>query len=188
MLKSAQENFQDARWVSPPESMWRIYEFNLTEIQPVVINLQLHFLGKQAVYYWKKSNLQTIVQSDFVQQTMLTEYFKMCSINMEARTYLYRELPEHFVWNSQSKIWTKRKSHTIIGSINIANPREGERYYERLLLNHQCETFKEAIKERGLLESDNNISECLREMVTFKMPIIFKGAIPPQLRHNSNVP
>ncbi|KAM3300925.1 hypothetical protein P3S67_015425 [Capsicum chacoense] len=33
-----------------------------------------------------------------------------------------------------------------------------------------CETFKEAAKEKGLLESDNNISECLREVVIFKIP------------------
>lgn len=31
-------------------------------------------------------------------------------------------------------------------------------------------TFKEVAKERGLLELDNNISECLREATTFKMP------------------
>lgn len=31
-------------------------------------------------------------------------------------------------------------------------------------------TFKETDKERGLLESDNNISECLCESVTFNMP------------------
>ncbi|KAG5576741.1 hypothetical protein H5410_056875 [Solanum commersonii] len=99
--------------------MWRIYEFNLTEMQPAVINPQLHIPGKQSACYWKKQNLQTIVGSDFVNQIMLTEYFRMCSIDIEARKYLYREFPEHYVWNSQSKIWTKRKSCTVIGRINI---------------------------------------------------------------------
>jgi len=42
------QTFQDARWVSPPEALWRIYEFNLTEMQPAVINLQLHLLGKHS--------------------------------------------------------------------------------------------------------------------------------------------
>ncbi|XP_049405083.1 uncharacterized protein LOC125868496 [Solanum stenotomum] len=70
-------------------------------------------------------------------------------------------------------------------SITIANPREGERYYERLLLNHvrgplsfndlftvngrQCDTFKDTAKERGLLELYNSILECLGETVIFKM-------------------
>ncbi|XP_015160729.1 uncharacterized protein [Solanum tuberosum] len=42
------QTFQDVRWVSPPEALWRIYEFNLTEMQPAVINLQLHLPGKHS--------------------------------------------------------------------------------------------------------------------------------------------
>nr|XP_009763055.1 PREDICTED: uncharacterized protein LOC104215018 [Nicotiana sylvestris] len=179
-------NFQDARWVSLPEALWRIYEFNLSEMQPPVINLQLHLPVNQAMYYWKKQNLRNVMASDTVKHTMLTEYFRMCSIDDDARNYLYREFLEHYVWNPQPKIWTKRKTRSVIGRIAIANPREGERYYERLLLNHvrgpfsfedlltvngkKCETFKEAAKQGGLLESDNSISECLREAVFFKMP------------------
>ncbi|KAH0692884.1 hypothetical protein KY290_021037 [Solanum tuberosum] len=122
------QTFQDERWVSPPEALWRIYEFNLTEMQPAVINLQLHLPGKHS-----------------------------------------------------------------------ANPREGERYYEQLLLDHvrgqlsfndlltvngkQCQTFKEAAKERGLHESDNSISECLREVVIFKMPSALRSLFATILVH-----
>lgn len=42
------QNFQDARWVTAPEALWRIYEFNLSEMQPPVINLQLHLPNKQS--------------------------------------------------------------------------------------------------------------------------------------------
>ncbi|XP_070009184.1 uncharacterized protein [Nicotiana sylvestris] len=81
----------------------------------------------------------------------------------------------------------------------IANPREGERYYLRLLLNHvrgplsfndlltvngrECETFKEAAKKRGLLESDNSISECLREAVLFKKPSALRNLFATILVH-----
>ena len=63
---------------------------------------------------------------------------------------------------------------------------EGERYYLRLLLNHvrgpksfddllvvddvACSTFKDSAMKRGLLESDNNVSECMIEAVAFQMP------------------
>nr|XP_016462367.1 PREDICTED: uncharacterized protein LOC107785554 [Nicotiana tabacum] len=122
------QSFQDARWVSPPEALWRIYEFHISEMQYPVINLQLHLPDKHS-----------------------------------------------------------------------ANPREGERYYERLLLNHvrgpfsfkdllkvnrrQCDTFKEAAKERGLLESDDNISECLRETAFFKMPSALRSLFATILVH-----
>ncbi|KAG5596918.1 hypothetical protein H5410_038150 [Solanum commersonii] len=80
-----------------------------------------------------------------------------------------------------------------------ANPREGERYYERLLLNHvrgptsfedlltvnglHCHTFKEAAKERGLLESDDSISECLREAIIFKMHVALRSLFETILVH-----
>lgn len=33
------KNFQDTRWVSPPEALWSIYDFNLIEMLPAVFNL-----------------------------------------------------------------------------------------------------------------------------------------------------
>ena len=43
--------FQNARWVSAQEAMWRIFEFNLNEMYPAVINLQLHLPNQHSVYY-----------------------------------------------------------------------------------------------------------------------------------------
>lgn len=45
--------------------------------------------------------------------------------------------------------------------------------------------MKEAAKERGLLESDNNISECLHEAVIFKMPSALRGLFATFLVHFS---
>lgn len=66
------------------------------------------------------------------------------------------------------------------------SPIEGERYYEKLLLNHvrgptsfsylmivngyKCLTFKEAVQKRGLLETDQSICDCLNEAITLQMP------------------
>jgi hypothetical protein len=67
-----------------------------------------------------------------------------------------------------------------------AHPAEGERYYLRLLLNHVrgatsfedlrtvegviFSTFREAAERRGIIESDDSISDCLTEAATFQMP------------------
>ncbi|XP_075079447.1 ATP-dependent DNA helicase RRM3-like [Nicotiana tabacum] len=98
-----------------------------------------------------------------------------------------------------SKDGGKRQKRSVIGRIATANLREGERYYLKLLLNHvrgpfsfedllmvnerDCQTFKEAVKERGLLESDNSISECLREAVLFKMPSALRNLFATILVH-----
>lgn len=185
-VKDEIREFQDARWVSAQEAIWRIYEFGLNEINPPVIDLQLHLPNQQSVTYWENQNLQNILLWDHASKTMLTEYFSMCSRSIEARKYLYREFPEHYVWDKKHRCWNERKKRGVIGRIHGANPMEGERYYLRLLLNHvkgpisfqdllkvngvQCSNFKDAAQIRGLLESDQSVIECLNEAISFQMP------------------
>ncbi|XP_057778382.1 uncharacterized protein LOC130997139 [Salvia miltiorrhiza] len=180
------KQFQDARWVSAQEAMWRICEFGLNDISPAVINLQLHLPNKQFVSYHASQNLQKLLLWDHVSKTMLTEYFTMCATSEKARQFLYREFPEHYVWNKKDKIWTERQKIGVIGRISAVSPIEGERYYEKLLLNHvrgptsfrhlltvngiECSTFKEAAQKRGLLEADQSIFDCMNEAITFQMP------------------
>ncbi|XP_050222183.1 uncharacterized protein LOC126672278 [Mercurialis annua] len=178
--------FQDARWVSAQEAMWRIFEFDLNEIQPAVVNLQLHLPNKQMVSYWKHQNLENLVVWDDATKTMLTQFFKKCSEDEHAEGLLYREFPQHYVWNKMYKMWERRKKGNVIGRVNAANPIEGERYYMRLLLSHvkgpksfedlltvdgaKCNSFKESAIKRNLLESDQSASECMSEAVAFQMP------------------
>ncbi|CAH1437702.1 unnamed protein product [Lactuca virosa] len=72
------------------------------------------------------------------------------------------------------------------GHMVSANPAEGERYYLRLLLLHingptcfedlytvnnvQHPTFRKAALERGLIESDDGLSQCLTEAYLFQAP------------------
>ncbi|XP_042474831.1 ATP-dependent DNA helicase PIF1-like [Macadamia integrifolia] len=172
------------------KKQWRIFEFNLNEMFPYVINLQLHLRNKQMIWYWERQNLENILQSDNSSKAMLTEFFNMNSNDPKARKYLYREVPEHYVWNRQRKCWTTRQIKESIGLVNSANPSEGERFYLRLLLNHirgptsfrdlmcidgiKCSSFKEAAKKRGLLKSDEAILECLKDLAHFQMPKIIR--------------
>ncbi|XP_012833045.1 PREDICTED: uncharacterized protein LOC105953910 [Erythranthe guttata] len=178
--------YQDAPWVSSQEAIWRIYEFNLNEIAPPVIDLHLHLPNQQCVTYWANQNLSNVLKWDHVSKTMLTEYFPMCSRSEKARKYLYKEFPEYYVWDKQGRCWSERKKMDVIGRLHGANPIEEERYYLRLLLNHvrgptsfldlltvngiRCVNFKEASQKRDLLESDQSVIECLNEAITFQMP------------------
>ncbi|XP_020266488.1 uncharacterized protein LOC109841977 [Asparagus officinalis] len=190
------KNFQDARWVSVQEAFWRIYEFHLNEIFPVVINLQLHMPNHQYVFYWKHQDLSKLIHLEHVSKTMLTEFFTMCKKIKEGnkkkhekdheKELLYVEFPECYVWDSTSKSWSPRKQRQVIGRINRANPIEEERYYLRLLLTHvRCPTsfedlltvngihyksFKQSAQKLGLLEYDDSIRECLDEAIVFQMP------------------
>ena len=56
------------------------------------------------------------------------------------RKYLYHEIPEHFVWNSQQRKWTIRKktSKPVLSRMYNVDPRAGELFFLRVLLLHKC--------------------------------------------------
>ncbi|KAK2665791.1 hypothetical protein Ddye_004365 [Dipteronia dyeriana] len=167
------DNFQSARWISPPEAMWRIYGFILNEIHPTVYSLQLHLEDKQLVTFKKSDSLSNVLRSDLSSRTMLAKFFRLNKSNNQAQTLLYKNIPEYFVWDQTNKIWTARKRDNVIGRIVIAYPTEGERYYLRLLLNHikgatsfddlkffndvKVGSFRESTRLYGLLDSNNTL-------------------------------
>jgi hypothetical protein len=59
------QQFQSARWITPPEAMWRIYGFTLNEMYPFVYSLQLHLENQQYVTFNKSDNLTHVVNNDF---------------------------------------------------------------------------------------------------------------------------
>lgn len=182
------EQFQSARWVSPPEAIWRIYRFPIHEMSPAVLSLQLHLDGCQMINFKKRTDLRTITNNGAYSRTMLTQFFWMNSSNkvVKEKRLLYRNFREHFVWNKQTRVWKLRERGDVIGRIITANPCEGERYYLRMLLNHVpgptsysnlrtvqssiYNTFREAAIAHGLLESDNSNEACMQEASTYQMP------------------
>jgi hypothetical protein len=180
------KQFRDARWVTPPEALWRIYSFDLSEISPSVRQLQLHLPDMHMVSFNVGEDLHDVVARHGASRTMLTEYFEANKKYPEAQGLLYKDFPGAFVWDASKKIWKRRTQHFQVGRIVSSHPAEGERYYLRVLLNHVvgatsfkdlrtvdgfvCPSFREAAERRGLVEADNTIDECLTEAELFQMP------------------
>ncbi|KAL6909791.1 hypothetical protein ACP4OV_001450 [Aristida adscensionis] len=179
--------YRDARYISPPDAVYRILGFSLFGIYPSVLQLQLHLPNMQYVTYDGSGNLEDVVRRPSSSMTTLTEYFKMNRTDSFARTLLYKDFPEHYRWIKKQKKWQRRKTKAVqIGQIVYAHPAEGERYYLRVLLNHvrgatsyedlrtvagiPCSTFREACEKRGLIETDRSLDDSLSEAATFQMP------------------
>ncbi|XP_062224542.1 uncharacterized protein LOC133923112 [Phragmites australis] len=153
--------YRDARWVTPPEALWRIYGFDLSKNSPPVMQLQLHLPNMHMVSFQEGQDIQEVLNREDADKSMLTEYFKA---------------------NKQRR----RREGGQVGRIMSALPVEGERYYLRVLLNHVTgttsfddlrkvygkilPTFREAAERRGLIEADNTLDECLTEAELFQMP------------------
>ncbi|XP_075507536.1 uncharacterized protein LOC142544366 [Primulina tabacum] len=45
------KNFQAARWISPPESIWRIFGFDLNHLHPAIICLPVHLENEHVVTF-----------------------------------------------------------------------------------------------------------------------------------------
>ncbi|XP_048565321.1 uncharacterized protein LOC125545433 [Triticum urartu] len=179
--------YRDARFISPPEAIYRICAFPMFGVSPAVLQLQLHLPNMHTVAFKGSDNLEDVITRPS-SKTMLTQYFKMNQEDPYARNFLYKEFPEYFRWIKGKKKWQRRKQRGRgqVGRIVYANPAEGERYYLRVLLNHVrgaisyedlktvngkiCLTFREACEQRGLIETDKSLDDCLIEAATFQMP------------------
>ncbi|ONM24697.1 hypothetical protein ZEAMMB73_Zm00001d006675 [Zea mays] len=183
------KQYRDARWVTPPEALWRIYGFELSQNSPPMMQLQLHLPNMHMVAIHERQMVERVVNRLGVDRSMLTTYFEANRLHEEARGILYRDFPEWYTWQSgKGKVWQRRKRDTggQVGRIVSAHPAEGERYYLRVLLNHvtgatsyvdlrtidgvTLPIFREAAERRGLLESDNTLDDCLTEHALFQMP------------------
>ncbi|KAK2436868.1 ATP-dependent DNA helicase pif1 [Trifolium repens] len=118
---------------------------------------------------------------------MLTQFFALNRRDPHARNYLYREIPEHYWWDSKVKEWKNRLSSIkVIGRIYIVSPSEGEKFYLRVLLSHvkgptswedlltnndtPFNTFKKAAEDRGFLETGRSIRDCLVDATCVRLP------------------
>ena len=113
---------------TPPEALWRIYGFDLSDRYPVVLSLQLHLRDMHMVSFHQREGVQRVLNRPGVEKSMLTAYFEMNRIYEIARGILYRDYPEFYTWQSLGKFWQKRvRRDTLrqIGRIVSANPADG---------------------------------------------------------------
>ncbi|XP_066344304.1 uncharacterized protein [Miscanthus floridulus] len=69
------KQYRNARWVTLPEALWRIYGFDLSKNHPPVQQLQLHLPDMHMVAFHKRDKVERIVNRPGVEESMLTAYF-----------------------------------------------------------------------------------------------------------------
>nr|XP_045087172.1 uncharacterized protein LOC109751715 [Aegilops tauschii subsp. strangulata] len=193
------KRYVDARWVTPPEAMWRIFGFPLCANDPSVLQLPLHLPNMHRVAFNEQADLTDVVASEKASKSMLTEYFNANQNHPWARNILYKDFPGRFTWQKGKKYWKERVERYQIGRIVSANPAEGERYYLRVLLNHVAgktsyedlltvdgrlyRSFREAAERLGLIEADNTLDDCLTEAEQWAMPCSLRRLFATILVH-----
>ncbi len=186
--------YLNARYVSAPEAMWRLSEYALHKKSHTIIRLSVHLPGEQSVYF-QEGNEELALDTALVKRSTLQAWFDLNRRDQNAREFLYHELPEHYVFDSQKDggEWKTRQQRgsKIFGRLYTVSPREVERFHLRLILLHVkgaqsfdslktvdtilYGTFYEAARAHGLLRDDSEWEQCLAEAVAFKMPYQLRG-------------
>ncbi|CDF41121.1 unnamed protein product [Chondrus crispus] len=128
-------NFQDPRYVSASEAAWRLFSFDIVGRNPQVVRLALHLPNHHTVYFEEGRGQEAALRP--ATATKLTEWFKANEKYPSARHIQYHKFPRYFTWKTRTKSWTYDFSGTgasVVGRIYTVSPREGERYFLRLLL------------------------------------------------------
>ena len=161
------KSYQDARYVSAPEAVRRLSEFEMHNANDTVIRLDIHLPDQHTINFRDNGNIDE--PRDY---TKLTKFFDLNRDHAEARQYLYTEIPYHYRWDKNE--WKKRKRRVneanIVSRIYSVSPKQRERFYLRLLLLHvrgpisfhdlktygdvAHDTFESACRARGLLIDD----------------------------------
>ena len=74
--------------------------------------LQIHLEGEQTVYFDPSNKDQSIERIEKSERTKLIAFFRLNKLDKAAKKLLYRDLPEHYTWDSTKKdleqVTTKR--------------------------------------------------------------------------------
>ena len=177
------------RYISSCQAYWRFAEFKVINVEPSVLQLNIHLPDKQYVMYepTKGGALLAMKRSEI---TMLLGFFYACSCPTNghiARKLKYEDMPSKYVWNNDKRCWTLRKGQTDqIGRLVVIHPNCGESFYLRLLLKHVRgprsfselrkvdgvvhDSFRDACIALDLCDSDKQWEACLNEAVQISHP------------------
>ncbi|KAG5580365.1 hypothetical protein H5410_050992 [Solanum commersonii] len=67
------KEYQFARWVSPPETAWRLFAFSISEITPSVCQLQLHLDGQQFVSFKNNQTVDQIINNIMIKKMIVEQ-------------------------------------------------------------------------------------------------------------------
>ncbi|CAN7129321.1 unnamed protein product, partial [Brassica rapa subsp. narinosa] len=173
------QEYIEARYLSACESMWRTFAFHIHKRKPSVEKLIIHLEGEHNITIKETDNLGRVIRKPGIEKTMFTEWMVLCRRSAFARTLTYVQIPEYFVWNNTSKVWSERKKGKTIGRIVAVHPSAGDRYYLRILINKikgprsydelktfndvKYPDFKSVCHARGYLDDDVEWLESMSE-------------------------
>ena len=150
MVQDEITSYINANYYSDTNSLWRLYQFPMTEMKPSVQTLAIHLPGQQTVFIKKGEDPKKAAKRH--EETSLTAFFKLNARDPEANNLTYPNVLKHYTFNQNTKKFKRRERNNrmtdndndddaksdCIGRIPVIcfNAHTKELYYLRLLLHH----------------------------------------------------
>lgn len=166
----------------------RVYSYELHKRSHTIVRLPVHLEGGHNVYF-APGQAQERLQNEALRRTRLTEFFTLNTNDVQAREYLYHEIPTHYTWNMAQRTWSRRRRLMVnetLARMYIVSPLDRDRFHLRLLLLNRRgsqsfqdirtvdgvvhETYTSAADALGLLEDDRAWRTCLMESASLDTP------------------
>ncbi|XP_016173825.1 uncharacterized protein LOC107616376 [Arachis ipaensis] len=175
------KQYYDCRYLSPSESMWRIFAYDIHHRWPSVQRLTFHLPNQQHVVFDDADITTHVYLRNKDLLTMFTSWMMANRRFPDGRSLTYVEYPGKFVYCSNSREWKPRQRGFSIGRLSFAHPSSGELFYMQMLLNVQkgytsfrsirtvngvtYDTFQEACSAMGFLIDDKEYVSAIKEVV-----------------------
>ncbi|XP_058765892.1 uncharacterized protein LOC131639412 [Vicia villosa] len=173
------KQYLDCRYVSPSEACWRIFSYKVHGRKPAVERMFFHLIGEKVVYYKDCEQMEHVLESASITESMFTSWLVANATYAEARSLTYGEFVTKFVYVKRNRMWKPRKRGFTIGRLVWVPPTTGELFYLRMMLTvakgptcyedirrvgeTQYDTFREACIAMGFLDDDREYICALKE-------------------------
>lgn len=169
------------RLLTASEAIWRILCLKMHKEYPSVMRLDIHLPEHQTVIFDPTQDVRDIFEAAERSSSTLLEWFELNIRDPEARTLLYKDVPERYVWTNGS--WQPRvhKAVQSIGRIygvslhnyelfalrTLLQCVRGATSFEDLLTVDGCiyATFREACSAYGFVHDDSEFIAAFQEYV-----------------------
>jgi hypothetical protein len=169
------------RLLSAAEAVWRFLNLPLHKEYPAVMRLHVHLPNEHTVIFDPTMDVDDIHNEAEATTSTLLEWFALNIRDPAARSLLYTEIPEHYVWHE--RMWCKRRrKHRQLGRIFSVSSRHQELFALRRLLTivrgatgwddlrivdgHCYGSFQDACAARGMMDDDGDIIAAFNEVTS----------------------
>ncbi|KAL1330530.1 hypothetical protein AAHE18_12G116100, partial [Arachis hypogaea] len=131
------KQYYDCCYLSPSESMWRIFAYDIHHRWPSVQRLTFHLPIQQHVVFDDADIITHVYLSNKDLVIIFTSWMIANRWFPEGRVLTYVEYPSKFVYCSNCREWKPRQRGFSIRRLSFAHSSSGELFYMRMLLNVQ---------------------------------------------------